>query len=115
MSLECCWELEPKLISPDLEEKALSPLLVALQGYYPGGWESMEAKILECVKLLVEAGASLEAKDFDSELNCMHMAVQCELHEVFAYQLEVGADPWEFDLHDRSAVKYCLQGHHGNP
>ena len=71
--------------------------------------------ILECIKVLVEAGASLEAIDPGSELNCMHMCVQSELHEVFAFLLEMGADPWEFDDHERSAVKYCLQGHCGNP
>ena len=107
-------EAGAKVDRPDLEEKALSPLMVAIRGYYPGGWEAMEAKVLECVKFLVEAGASLEARDAESDQNCMHVCVECELHEVFAYLLEMGADPWEFDIHTRSAVKYCLQGHFGN-
>ncbi|XP_070193882.1 ankyrin repeat and SOCS box protein 3-like [Littorina saxatilis] len=106
-----------KVDRPDLEGKgAVSPLLYAIQSYHPGGWKAMEAKILELVKLLVEeGGASLEAMDVEINQNCVLLSVMCEMHEVFEYLLEKGADPWVFDSENQSTVKHCLDGHCGCP
>ena len=106
-------EAGARLDYPDLH--ASSPLLCAITGYVSGAsWEVKEATVMECVKVLVEAGASLTATNIRYQQNCMHLSVISELPKVFEYLMEHGGDPFSEDCSGDPAFRDILQGTAGN-